>query len=116
MRTAGRKRKEATRKWIGFGVVVGRVSVVLYNDHVEALPLVVICAKIEPLGEASSFLAPLPAIILYNAITVKPTIASSPFFTTSSPSNHCDRYWVCSALLPSNLAEISLVLTKKCGR
>ena len=74
-----------------------------------------ILGKTMPPGEASSFLAPLPPIILYNAITVKPTSASSPCFTTSSPSNDCDRYWFCSALLPFNLAEIGPILTKEGG-
>jgi hypothetical protein len=51
---------------------------------------VVIRARITPLEEAFSFLDPFSAIILYNAITVKPISASSPLFTTSSPSNHSD--------------------------
>jgi hypothetical protein len=73
MRTAVGKSKQVPRKRAGFGVVLGRMGVVLYNNHVGAPPFVVFSTKIRPLREAFSFLASLslspivlPFVLLVN--------------------------------------------------
>jgi hypothetical protein len=83
------KSQEASRKRRSFGVVLGRMGVVLYNDHVGAPPLVVTSVKIGPLREAFSFLASLSpsAIVLSSAILVNlgSEAASPASHTASSP-------------------------------
>ena len=89
MRTAVGKSKKTSWKRRGFGVVLGRMSVVLYNDHIGAPPLVVLSAKIRPLREAFSFLASLfrDPIVLPFAILVNlgSEVAWSASHAASSP-------------------------------
>jgi hypothetical protein len=114
MRTAVGKRKEAPRERDGLGVVLGRMSVVLYNNHVGAPPFVVISGKIRPHREAFSFLASFSAIILPCAVPVNPIGLSRSFSVTSWPFNHFDRSASRSPAPLFNLAVIKPILTKEC--
>jgi hypothetical protein len=97
--------------------VLGRMGVVLYNDHVGAPPFVVISVKIRPLREAFSFLASLSpsAIVLPSAILVNPVSVSTHLFTASWPFNYCDRSSSCHADSPLTLSEIDSILSKEYG-
>jgi hypothetical protein len=117
MRTAVGKSKKAARKRVGLGVVLGRMGVVLYNDHVGAPPLVVIFARIGPFREAFSFLASLfsgPIVLLF-AILVNLTGISCGPSTASWRFNHCDRSSSCSAGCPFNLSAFDPILSKERG-
>jgi hypothetical protein len=117
MRTAVGKSKEVPWKRRGFGVVLGRMGVVLYNDHIGAPPFVVISARIGPLREAFSFLASLSLspIVLPFAILVNLIGISRHLFAASWPFNYCDRSSSCSPGRPFNLSAIDPILSKECG-
>jgi hypothetical protein len=117
MRTAVGNSKEMPRKRRGLGVVLGRMGVVLYNDHVGAPPFVVISVKMRPHREAFSFLASLfpSPIVLPFAILVNLIDTLRRLFTASCPFNHCDRSDSRSAAHSLNLAVVCPILIKECG-
>ena len=117
MRTPAGNSKEAPWKRRGFSVVLGRMSVVSYNDHSGAPPLVVISVKIRPLREAFSFLASLfpGPIVLPSAILVNPSGTSPPPAVILSSSNHSDRISSRCPGSPSNPTDMTAILSRESG-
>jgi hypothetical protein len=107
--------KEDSRRRAGFSVMLGRMRIVLYNDHIGAPPFVGFSVKIRPLREAFSFLSCLASwtvIILCRATPVN-SCWQTP--AARSPFSQCDRSASASTPVPFNLAGICPISTKQCG-
>ena len=88
----------ATRKSKGFGVILCRTREVLYNNHIFGTPPPVVkLPSIEPLGEVSSFLTRLHAIISTDACSVKLEQSRRPPGVPYLLINQCGR-----SLFPPN--------------